>query len=111
LLTALGRARNTGTRYANAAERSETTDRHATNIALPPNERVAVVELGQPPIITEPITGQVRIAVHDPDRAVVFSLDDTGQRRQQVASQVVEGQLQVRLPGDFGVRFLEIVIQ
>lgn len=111
LLTALGRARNTGTRYGNAADRSKTTDRHATSVALPPEQRVAVLEVGSPPIITEPIRGKIRIAVSRPDKGIVYSLDDIGHRQQRVPIKVDDRYIEVNLPGDHSVRFIEILIQ
>lgn len=111
LLTALGRARNTGTRYGNAINRSKTTDRHATSVALPPEQRVAVLEVGGPPIITEPIRGRIRIAAIHPDKAIVYSLDDIGQRQQRIPIRIDGRHIEVNLPGDHGVRFMEIMIQ
>ncbi|RPI46482.1 MAG: hypothetical protein EHM46_00510, partial [Bacteroidetes bacterium] len=55
LLTALGRARNSGTVYGSAAERDRVTDRYASSVSLPPDQRVAVLEPGWSPIITEPV--------------------------------------------------------
>jgi hypothetical protein len=111
LLTALGRARNTGTRYGNAADRSKTTDRHATSVALPPEQRVAVLEVGSPPIITEPIRGKIHIAVSHTDKGIVYSLDDIGQRQQRVPIKIDDRYIEVNLPGDHSVRFIEILIQ
>ncbi|KPL16994.1 MAG: hypothetical protein AMS26_02535 [Bacteroides sp. SM23_62] len=111
LLTALGRARNSGTQYGNAADRDQTHDRHASRVALPPAQRVAVLELGEPPIITEPIKGKVLIALDHPENATVFILDDLGSRGEKVASEIKAGKLELNLPGDHSTRFFEIIVR
>jgi hypothetical protein len=110
LLTALGRARNTGTLYGNAADREKTTDRHASSVSLPPEHRVAVLELGQAPIITEPVKGNIRISMDRPDKARVHILTDNGTQGNAVPSKVIDGTLEVQLPGNYGARFFEITI-
>jgi hypothetical protein len=111
LLTALGRARNTGTRYGNAADRDKTTDRHATKVGLPPEHRVAVLELGEAPILTEPIKGKMSIALDHPENAKVFIIDHLGTRGKKVTSRIKAGKLEIKLPGDYSARFFEIIIQ
>jgi hypothetical protein len=111
LITAVGRARNTGTIYGNAAERDKTTDRHASSINLPPEHRVAVLELGEAPIITEPIKGQISIVLDNPEKAQIFRLDDLGNRLEAIEGEVKEGILDLTLPGNYGSRMFEIVIQ
>jgi hypothetical protein len=111
LITAIGRARNTGTLYGNAANRDKTTDRHASNIHLPPEHRVAVLELGGAPIITEPIKGKISIALDHPDKALIYQLDDLGNREEIVESKVVEDKLEFNLPGNYNCRMYEIVVQ
>ncbi|MDD2381960.1 MAG: hypothetical protein WCY58_06100 [Mariniphaga sp.] len=111
LLTALGRARNTGTKYGNAADRDKTTDRHATSVSLPPEHRVAVLELGEAPIITEPVTGKIRITLDNPKKATVYVLDDLGNRGRKVKTKVKAGKLEMNLPGNYHSRFMEIVME
>jgi len=111
LLTTLGRARNTGTLYGNAADRDKTHDRYASEVALPPEQRVAILELGEPPIITEPIKGKMTITMDHPENAMVFILDDLGNRGEKVASWTKAGKLEINLPGDHSARFFEIIIQ
>jgi hypothetical protein len=111
LLTALGRARNTGTVYGNAADRDKTTDRHATSVSLPPEHRVAVLELGEAPIITEPVTGKISIALNQPGKAKVYVLDDLGNRGRKVKTKVKAGRIEMKLPGDYHSRFMEIVVE
>jgi len=111
LLTAVGRARNTGTVYGNAADRDKTTDRHATSVSLPPEHRVAVLELGEAPIITEPVTGKISIALDQPEKAKVYVLDDLGNRGRQVKPKVKAGKLEMNLPGDYHSRFMEIAVE
>ena len=108
LLTALGRARNTGTVYGNAADRDKTTDRHASSVSLPPEQRVAVLELGEAPIITEPVKGKILIRMERPEEAVVYLLDHTGRRGGEVPAAVSDGELALQLPGNYGARFFEI---
>jgi hypothetical protein len=108
LLTALGRARNTGTVYGNAADRDKTHDRFAPEVHLPPEQRVAVLEVGEPPIITEPVRGSISIVLDHPDHATVFILDDLGKRVGKAPARVKAGRLEVRLPGDYHARFFEI---
>jgi len=91
LLTALGRARNSGTQYGNAADRDQTH--------------------GEPPIITEPIKGKVLIALDHPENATVFILDDLGSRGEKVASEIKAGKLELNLPGDHSTRFFEIIVR
>ena len=110
LLTALGRARNTGTIYGNASDRDKTTDRHATGVSLPPEHRVAVMEPGQAPIITEPIKGKIIIKMDNPNKAKVFVLDDIGNHISEIKPVVKSGKLEVSLPGDHKSRFIEIVV-
>jgi len=111
LLTALGRARNTGTIYGNAADRDKTHDRYASEVNLPPEQRVAILELGEPPIITEPVKGKISIVLDHPENAMVFILDDLGNRGEEVASRIKDGKLEINLPGDYSARLLEIVIR
>ncbi len=111
LVTALGRARNTGTRYGNAADRDSTTDRYATNVSLPPEHRVAVLELGEAPIITEPVKGKISIAMDHPEKARVYILDDLGNRGEAVSAEIKAGKLEISLPGDYGTRFFEIIVR
>jgi hypothetical protein len=111
LVTAVGRARNTGTRYGNAADRDKTTDRHASSVNLPPEHRVAVLELGEAPIITEPMRGQISISLDHPGKAQVYLLDDLGNRQETIESEVSGSKLKLTLPGDYGSRMFEIVIQ
>jgi hypothetical protein len=110
LLTALGRARNTGTLYGNAADRDKVTDRHASSVSLPPEHRVAVLEPGQVPIITEPVRGKIRISMDRPERARVHVLSDTGSRGREVPASIIDGTLEIQLPGHYGARFFEITI-
>jgi hypothetical protein len=107
----VGRARNTGTIYGNAAERDKTTDRHASSVNLPPEHRVAVLELGEAPIITEPIKGEISIALDHPEKAQIFRLDDLGNRLEAIEPEVNEGRLDFALPGNYGSRMFEVVIQ
>ena len=111
LLTALGRARNTGTKYGNAADRDKVTDRIATPVYLEPAHRVAVLELGGPPVITEPVKGKVFITLKKPKRAQVFVLDDLGNRVDEIVPVVNSGKLELNLPGDYKSRLIEIVIE
>ena len=111
LLTAVGRARNTGTLYGNAADRDKTTDRYASEVQLPPEQRVAVLELGEAPIITEPIKGQISIAVDHPEKAQIFLLDDLGNRKKSIEPEVTDGKLEIALPGNYSSRMFEIIIQ
>jgi hypothetical protein len=111
LLTAVGRARNTGTLYGNAADRDKTTDRYASEVQLPPEQRVAVLELGGAPIITEPIKGQITIAVDHPEKAQIFLLDDLGNRKEVIEPEITNSKLEIALPGNYSSRMLEIVIQ
>lgn len=111
LITALGRARNTGTVYGNAADRTGKSDRHASNIRLPEDQRVAVLELGEAPIITEPITGSLTLSIKNPKKARAYIIDDLGQRKNEVKTKVVGQKLQVDLPGNFKSRFLEISLK
>jgi hypothetical protein len=108
LLTALGRARNTGTVYGNAANRDQTHDRFASEVHLPPEQRVAVLELGEPPIITEPVRGSISIALSHPENARVFIIDDLGKRVGEVPARIRSGWLEVKLPGEYNARFMEI---
>lgn len=111
LVTALGRARNTGTLYGNAADRDSTHDRYATNVSLPPEHRVAVLELGEAPIITEPIKGKMSITMDHPEKAMTFILDDLGNRGEKVSSKIKAGKLEINLPGNYSTRFFEIIIR
>jgi hypothetical protein len=110
LVTALGRARNTGTRYGNAADRAETADRHASEIRLPPAQRVAVLEVGGPPILTEPIVGRVSLQIDHPGVAKAWVLDDRGGRRERLETAVEGGRLVLDLPGLHRSRFVEVVL-
>ena len=109
LLTALGRARNTGTVYGNAAERDKKTDRHAGHVSLPPEERVAVFEPGEAPIITEPVKGTISIVIDEPAKAKLYLLDDVGNRIREIDAKVRNNKLVVGLPGNYGSRLIEIV--
>ncbi|MFH0756752.1 MAG: beta-galactosidase [Bacteroidota bacterium] len=111
LLTALGRARNTGTVYGNAADRDKTSDRYASSVSLPPGQRVAVLALGEAPIISEPVKGEIRITMDRPEAAVVYVLDHTGRRGAQVPATVSGGKLVLQLPGNHGACFFEITGQ
>jgi len=111
LLTALGRARNTGTRYANAADRDQTHDRHASSVSLPPEQRVAVLELGEAPIITEPIKGEISITMDHPEKASVYILDDLGNRGEMIGTRINNGSLELKLPGNYRTRYFEIVVR
>lgn len=111
LLTALGRARNTGTVYGLASERDKTTDRHASAVSLAPEHRVAVLELGTAPIITEPVKGKVIISLEKPRNAKVYKLNDTGNRVEEVNTTINSGKLEIILPGDYKSRFFEIIVE
>ena len=110
LLTALGRARNTGTQYGKAADRDKTTDRYASSVSLAPEHRVAVLELGKSPIITEPVKGKVAIQLNKPASAKVYLLDDTGNRVGEVKPVMHSGKLEMELPGEYKSRFFEIAV-
>jgi hypothetical protein len=111
LLTALGRARNTGTKYGLASERDKTTDRHASAVSLAPEHRVAVLELGEGPILTEPVKGKVAIKLQNPKKVQVFVLDDTGNRISEATSTLHSKTLEINLPGDYQSRFFEIIVE
>ena len=111
LLTALGRARNTGTTYGLASDRDKTTDRHASSVSLPPEHRVAVLELGEAPIISEPVKGKVSIKLNKPKNVQAFVLDDLGNRVDEIKTEIISGRLEIKLPGDFKSRFVEIVVE
>ena len=111
LVTAVGRARNTGTVYGNAADRDKTTDRYASSVHLPPEQRVAVLELGEAPIITEPVKGQISIAIDHPEKAQVYQLNDLGDRKEVIETEIKGGKLEFDLPGNYGSRMFEVVIQ
>ncbi len=111
LITALGRARNTGTVYGNASDRTGKTDRHASNIRLPEEQRVAVLELGEAPIITEPVKGDISLKVLNPKKAKVYMINDFGKRIKQVKTTVKNDRLALPLPGDQQCRYYEISIE
>ena len=111
LLTALGRARNTGTKYGLASERDKTTDRNAHSVSIAPEHRVAVLELGEAPIITEPVKGKAIIKLDRAANAKVFTIDDTGKRISEVKPVINAGNLEINLPGDYKSRFFEIVVE
>ena len=110
LLTALGRARNTGTVYGLASDRSQTTDRNATSVSLAPQHRVAILELGEAPIITEPIKGKVALKLNNTANVKVYVLDDLGNRKSEIKTVVSKGKVEMPLPGEHKSRFFEIVI-
>ena len=110
LLTALGRARNTGTKYGLASDRTKTTDRHASSVSLAPEHRVAVLELGVAPVITEPMKGKATLKVSNTSNVKIFTLDDTGNRVSEVKPVTgAGGTLEINLPGDYKSRFFEII--
>jgi hypothetical protein len=111
LLTALGRARNTGTKYGLASERDQKTNIHAHSVSLAPEHRVAVLELGEAPIITEPVKGKIVIRLNNPENAKVFVLNDLGVRNSEVNPVVNSGKLEINLPGDYQSRLFEIVVE
>jgi hypothetical protein len=111
LLTALGRARNTGTIYGLASDRDKTTDRHASSVSLPPEHRVAVLELGEAPIITEPVKGKIVMTLDHPEKAKVFVLNDIGNRVDEIKPVIHSGKLEIPLPGDYQSRLFEIVVE
>jgi hypothetical protein len=83
-------------------------DRYASSVSLPPEQRVAVLERGEPPIITEPVKGTIRITMNRPGEAVVYLLDHTGRRGREVPVKAGEEVLELQLPGNHGARFFEI---
>lgn len=110
LVTALGRARNSGLIYGNASNRTGKTDKHASNIRLPEAHRVAVLNFGESPIITEPIKGELSMTLENSENAQVFVLDDQGQRIGKVPAHIQNGELILPLPGDHKTRFFEVAI-
>jgi hypothetical protein len=66
--------------------------------------------LGEAPIITEPIKGQLSIILDYPEKAMIFRLDDLGSRMETIESKVIGGKLVFNLPGTYGSRMFEIVV-
>jgi hypothetical protein len=93
LVTALGRARNTGTVYGRP------TPAHLGN------GTVAVLAQGEPPVLVEPVLGRIALAVQEPASMTVRLLDPAGAEGQAVAGDVVGGALILPLPGEHKALF------
>ena len=69
------------------------------------------MEVGEAPIITEPVRGEISLALDHPEKAKVFVLDDLGNRGSEVKTRIRDGELVMKLPGDYHTRFFEIVVR
>jgi hypothetical protein len=110
LVTALGRARNTGTAYGRPTPEEGELAPHAHQIHMPPEERVAVLEVGDAPILTEPIRGKITLRVRDPETAKVRLLDHVGRPAGEISAEVKEGALVLPLPGENGALFYHVTL-
>jgi hypothetical protein len=88
LVTALGRARNTGAVYGRP------TPAHKGN------GTVAVLAQGEAPVLVEPVLGRMALAVRDPETMSVRLLDPAGKPGEAVAGDVAQGALVLLLPGE-----------
>ncbi|MFO7956411.1 MAG: hypothetical protein R6X33_04885 [Candidatus Brocadiia bacterium] len=111
MVTALGRARNTGT-VLGRPEPTDDTERsgHAHRIGLPQDERVAVLELGEEPVLTEPVRGALSLSVSDPEGATVNTLDHAGRRTGEIRAAAADGRLVLPMPGENGVCHYEVCL-
>jgi hypothetical protein len=87
LVTALGRARNTGTVYGRP------TPAHKGN------GTVAVLAQGEPPVLAEPVLGSLALALREPASMTVRLLDAAGAEGTAVPAEVEDGSLILPLPG------------
>ncbi len=111
LVTALGRSRNTGTRLGRPVEQDQQRQaQHAHAIRIPPEERVAVLEVGQPPLISEPVRGTLTLRAANPAAVTAHILDDTGRRTGRTVTPLttLPDALVLPLPGGVGARFFEV---
>jgi hypothetical protein len=108
LVTALGRARNTGTVYGRPRQEEGALAPHAHEIHIPPDERVAVLEVGEAPILTEPIRGTLSLKVREPGAAKVHLLDHVGRPTGEIEAKVRDGALVLPMPGEKGALFYHV---
>jgi len=109
LVTALGRSRNTGTVYGRPTiDLGGRRAGHSHAVSLPPDHQVAVVELGEAPIVTEPVVGTLSLTVCDPASATVHSLDHAGRRTGRIEPGVEGDALLLPLPGEHKAYFYEV---
>ncbi len=108
LVTALGRARNTGTVYSRPKQDEGDLAPHAHKVHLPVDEQVAILELGEAPIRTEPVRGTITLKVGDPVGVQIHLLDHAGRRKGLMVGHVEGGALKLPLPGEHGVLFYEL---
>jgi hypothetical protein len=108
LVTALGRSRNTGTVYGRPKQEEGDLAPHAHEIHMPSEERVAVLAVGEAPILTEPIRGTLTLRVREPESAKVRLLDHVGRPTGQIDAEVKDGALVLPMPGEKGVLFYHI---
>jgi len=93
LVTALGRARNTGTVYGRP------TPAHKGN------GTVAVLAQGEAPVLVEPVLGTLALALAEPAGMTVRLLDAAGVEGKAVPAEVQDGSLVLPLPGEHRALF------
>ncbi len=108
LVTALGRSRNTGTVYGRPPAAEGKPAPHAHQIRLPQEQRVAILELGEEPVRSQPVTGTLRLRVRDAADAEVWVLDHAGRRRRRIEAGVDQGRLVLHLPGHQRAYFYQV---
>ncbi|MDO8541431.1 MAG: hypothetical protein Q7S40_13415 [Opitutaceae bacterium] len=95
LLTSVARAENTGQGFAPPAK-----PRTGNSWALPAD--------GRPPVVTEPVRAQVRLAV--PGTARVYALDSTGRRTRRLDVQTGDGTIEFNPAGAASI-WCEIIVE